>query len=229
MKIALIIAFSAFVFSAQVYAHGGEDHGKKVKQDTVGTEAVEQDEHGTHEHANHDSENGAHHYQHSDENKPLKANLDDFPTLHPLVVHFPIVLLMLAALSQLLSLFIFKRELSWITLFLVAGGFVGAYIAGSYVHPHTAGLSDYAERVLTEHETYASYSTWLGGIALVLKALSQFLLKRKLWGEIVVAVVLLASAYTVSVAGHYGAQLIYIEGIGAQGKHLESGHHNHEH
>ena len=227
MKTGLFFTLCILLGAVSTFGHGGEDHNKK--KDTVATEAPVQDveqqeEHATHVHSQHND-----HDQISKE-KPLKADLDDFPTLHPLVVHFPIVLLLLAAISQLAGFFVFKNQLSWITLFLVAGGFIGAYVAGSYVHPHTHGLSEYVERVLAAHENYASYSTWLGGIALLLKAVSHFLLKRKLWGEIVVAVVLIAAAYCVSTAGHYGAQLIHIEGVGAQGKNLDTGkQHNHQH
>ena len=54
----------------------------------------------------------------------------DFPNLHPLFVHFPIVLLLLAALAQFLVLF--KpgyKELKWLVLFFAASGFTGALIA----------------------------------------------------------------------------------------------------
>lgn len=42
----------------------------------------------------------------------------------------------------------------------------------------------------------------------------------------VVAVVLTMSAYAVLHVGHYGAQLVHIEGIGPQGKYLEMEHHH---
>ncbi len=223
-KTGLFLSAILILLSFLVFAHGDEDHGKKKKEtkDTVSTEVVQEKVADKHDHSAH-GELGHH------ANKPLKAELQDFPTLHPLVVHFPIVLLLLAALSQIAGLFFFKNELNWVTLFLIAGGFAGAYIAGSYVHPHTAGLSDLAEKILLEHENYASYTTWLGGIAFLLKAASHFFLKRKLWGEIIVALVLAASAYTVSTAGHYGAQLIHIEGVGAKGEFIETDGNGHDH
>lgn len=226
MTTSMLITLCILLGTRSAFGHGGEDHNKK--KDTVVTEAPvqnveQQEEHTTHDHSQHSN--------HSDvtKNKPLKADLDDFPTLHPLVVHFPIVLLLLAAVCQLAGFFVFKNQLSWVTLFLVAVGFIGAYVAGSYVHPHTHGLSEYAEKVLKEHENYASYTTWLGGIALLLKIASHFLLKRKLLGELVVTLVLVVAAYCVSTAGHYGAQLIHIEGVGAEGKYLDTGQHNHQH
>ncbi|WP_298247807.1 hypothetical protein [uncultured Christiangramia sp.] len=35
------------------------------------------------------------------------------------------------------------------------------------------------------------------------------------------------AAYSVSEAGHYGSQLVYIEGVGPQGEYLESEGHGH--
>ena len=40
----------------------------------------------------------------------------------------------------------------------------------------------------------------------------------------IVAVVLLSAAYDVPQAGHYGAQLVHIEGVGPQGDFLELEH-----
>lgn len=198
-------------------AHGGADHKKNKEAEKVEQPPVEQAE--AHEH---------------EEAKELhtvqgQATLDDFPSLHPLVVHFPIVLILLASISALFGLFVFKEQLSWVTIFLAAGGLLGAYIAGNYVHPHTSGLSDNAEWLLTEHERFASYTIWTAIAALLLKLISHFFLKRKFWSEALVALVLIGSAYCVGHAGHYGAQLTHLEGVGPQGKFLETETHDHSH
>jgi uncharacterized membrane protein len=157
----------------------------------------------------------------------VTASFDEFPNLHPLIVHFPIVLLLLAAASQIVSFFIFKTELSWVTLALLAGGFAGAYAAGILTHPHTAELSPVAQKVLDEHDFYAYLTIWSSGIGLVVKAASQFLFKRKVWAELIVLIPLLLAAYGVSMAGHHGSQLVFIEGVGPQGKYLETEGHGH--
>jgi uncharacterized membrane protein len=210
------------ILTGVAYAHGGDDHKKKKETEKVEQPATEQEE--AHDHS-------AHEHGEMKKTKTVigQASFEDFPSLHPMVVHFPIALLLLAAISALFGLFVFKEQLSWVTIFLTAGGLIGAYIAGSYVHPHTAGLSDHAEWLLTEHERFASYTNWTAIAALVLKLVSHFFLKRKFWSEALVALVLIGSAYCVSQAGHFGAQLTHIEGVGPQGNFLETGAHDHNH
>ena len=58
-------------------------------------------------------------------------------------------------------------------------------------------------------------------VHVVLKASSHFFIQRVLWAEVIVVIVLLASAYTVSMAGHHVSQWVFIEGVGPQGRHLE--------
>ena len=224
MKLILKTLILVLMVTGVAYAHGGADHKKKKETEKVEQPATEQAE--AHDHSAH---------EHGEAKKPQtvqgQASLDDFPSLHPMVVHFPIALLMLAAISALFGLFVFKEPLSWVTIFLAAGGLIGAYIAGSYVHPHTAGLSDNAEWLLSEHERFADYTLWTAMAALLIKLISHFFLKRKFWSEALVALVLIGSAYCVSQAGHYGAQLTHIEGVGPQGNFLETEAHddNHQH
>ena len=154
-----------------------------------------------------------------------KAALDEFPTLHPMVVHFPIVLLLLALLMQSFGLFLFKRELSWVVLVTIAAGLAGAYVAGSLVHPHAEGLTEQAAWVLQQHEKYADFTLWLSALALLGKLTSHFPFRQKIWSEMIVALVLAAAAFTVSTAGHLGAQLLHIEGVGAKGQFLKAHDH----
>lgn len=159
----------------------------------------------------------------------VQADLDTFPNLHPMVVHFPIVLLLLVVVLQLIQLFTLNRTMDWVILFTVGAGFIGAYVAGTLVHTHTEGLTETTKKVLEQHDKYADWTVWSSALAAVLKIVSLFWLKLKLGFEIAAFVIMAFSAYSVSQAGHYGAQLVYLEGVGPQGKYLgNEDEHGHE-
>jgi uncharacterized membrane protein len=151
--------------------------------------------------------------------------LAEFPTLHPLVVHFPIVLIIIAAIFQILSLFVFRREFSWAVVFLALFGAVGAYLASNVFHPHTVELNENARRLLVEHELYAELTFWLAAGGLLAKLISNFVLKRPWWGETIVTLALIGSAIAVALAGHHGAELVHKEGVGPKGMFLEMHDH----
>ena len=152
----------------------------------------------------------------------IAASLDEFPNLHPLIVHFAIVLILVGAVFQLVYVFFMKKEVAWIAFGTAAVGFVAAYLAAGPYHPHTQELSEQAKQVLGQHDRWAEWTLWLGGAGAGLQGLNLFFLQDKRWAVGLVAAVLLGAGYTVSKAGHFGSQLVYIEGVGPQGQHVES-------
>lgn len=152
----------------------------------------------------------------------------DFPNLHPLVVHFPIVLILLAAALQAVLVFKDWPPVRWITLVVMAGGFAGALAASTVFHAEPMGLGARAAAVFASHEKYASYTLWLSGITLLLRGIGDFFKIQRRAYEILVLVFALAAAGVLSVAGHRGAQLVYVEGVGPQG-HLLDKNHGHHH
>lgn len=198
------------------FAHGGKGQGEKnsdqdstsIKKDSATEQTVGKISKEEIKHLLKDS-------------KSSSAQLSDFPSLHPLVVHFPIVLLILAPFLQLISLFLFKKELGYVTFGFLLLGFIGAYVAARYVHPHTENLEPIAAKVLAEHETYADFTLWAAGLGLIIKTVTQFLFRGKIIFEGIIVLVLAAGAYFISISAHHGAQLVHIEGVGPQGKFLE--------
>ena len=138
-----------------------------------------------------------------------------------MVVHFPVVLLLIAFLFQLAGFFIFKKELGWLTLVLLVAGFAGALLASQVFHPHAHDLAPKVQKVLEEHESLASWTLWLSGIALLLKVINQVLLKQNRWMDILVFLVITGSAISVTLAGHLGSQLVFIEEVGPGGNNIE--------
>ncbi len=222
-EVLLIILAIFLLIGNSIFAHGDEDHKKKDQDTTTFVPEKMQEAETSHDH--HEMDN----HLMIKESKIVDAAMSDFSNLHPLVVHFPIVLLLLAVFAQIASFFLWKKQLNWATLLLLAGGFLGAYVASTYVHPHTTDLTEAATLVLEKHDLFADYTIWLSGICLLLKTVSLFLLKDKLWFEIIIALLLVGAAYSVSQAGHYGATLAHIHGVGVQGKFIESQNDGHDH
>ena len=212
MNLKYVILISLLMFlSLSASGHQGE-------KDT--THMVQDNEHQLEQAGNHHNDSSQH-------PKDVTASFHDFPNLHPLIVHFPIVLILLASIFQIAGFFVFKREISWIVLIIVTLGFIGALIAGILAHPHTHDLSEFTAQVLAKHDFHAYLTMWASGISVLLKVGSHFFLERKLWPELVVTLALLISAYAVSITGHHGAQLVHIEGVGPQGNYLETDSHSH--
>ncbi len=227
MRYSILFTLILALFSFNAYAHGKEEHKKEQKEQTA--------EDSSHHHQATTSDwvqnpTGEDHQTGSafPGSRLMHPKASDFPSLHPLIVHFPIVLLILAFLLQIAALFWWKKELSLISGVLLLLGFITAYLASGSLHPHTEGLNETASGILALHDQYAEYTVWLSGIAFLLKVLSHFLLRQKIWMEILVAVLLAATAYSVSQAGHYGAALVHLQGVGPQGEHLEMEAHEHE-
>lgn len=149
--------------------------------------------------------------------------LADFPNLHPLVVHFPIVLLIVAMLMQVAGLFFRSRPFD-ITVAVITGlGFLTAYLASNNFHGHAAELTGGAGALFEEHEYYAFWAVRFGGIAAIGKVVSLFIRRRSVI-EGLIAAVLIASAVSVSISGHHGAELVHKYGIGPKGEYLEQHH-----
>lgn len=217
--------------------------GKKHTKDTTGVQH-DSTEQAQDQHVQGDT---VHHHDEGmtpDQSK-VTAEMDDFPSLHPLIVHFAIVLIVVAAFLQLINVFLLKKDLAWILTVILLIGFLAAWFASKNFHPHTHGLNEHARLVLEQHDKFADWTinTTLAGLALqiiylvMLKFIkrmraastdningSHSMLNRL--SAVVVAIVLLSSGYFVSRAGHYGAQLVHIEGVGPQGKFLKMEHHH---
>lgn len=230
MKVCFISMCLLWACGTVGIAHGGKKHqidstGDSVKQ---GIGAQVQGE-------------TVHHHDEGMQSDELKvtAEMSDFPSLHPLIVHFAIVLIILAAALQLLNTVIPKKDLAWLTGAILLIGFLAAWFASKHLHPHTHGLSAHAELVLKQHDKFADWTinTAAAGIVLQLSYIVSLSYRRpktsrdRQGGHIfttvmrmLVTIVLLASSYCVARAGHYGAQLVHIEGVGPQGKFLEMEH-----
>lgn len=214
------LALMCLFLLVQISANAHDEHKKKgqdsteVKTDSLSTFIPPQAEEKSHQ-------------EHTHTETKVTASLSDFPHLHPLVVHFPIVLLILVVAIQLANVILPKKVLDWIVSLFLVLGFVGAYLSSSLLHPHTHGLEANAIKVLEQHDVWAYRTIYLAGAALILQLIVQFRFRMR-WARVIVFICVLLAGISVSVTGHYGAQLVHIEGVGPQGKFLEDGHeHSH--
>lgn len=221
MKYILIITL--LFISVWLFAHEGHSNKQDSviqSADSIAENELTDEEHHEHDHAGHQETHDAQRHE------KVTADLADFPTIHPLIVHFAIVLLIVGAAIQLVNIYFLKVELAWTSFAIVLIGVVAAYLAGRNFHPHTHGLSEHAKLVLAQHDFWADWTINLGFLGVLLQGLNLVIFKLRRWAVITVAVVLLGAGYSVSKAGHYGAQLVHIEGIGPKGEFLELNHHH---
>jgi uncharacterized membrane protein len=154
-------------------------------------------------------------------NSTNDASVRNFPNYHPLVVHFPIVLLLFAAFLQLLAFW--KKELNIAVIILLICGTLGAWLAAEIfdAHPNFKGLTQEAKNIFRLHHQFADYTTWLSTAALLVKIFAFFVTRKKIFFEILACVLLISSAVTVCVSGHYGSYLVHVEGVGPKGNQLK--------
>ena len=147
-------------------------------------------------------------------------SLHDFPTLHPMVVHVPVIMIPVAFLFGLIGFFSKTRYFVALSTAFAAAGVLGGYVAAFPMHPHTQGLSEAAVRTLQQHDFFA-YST-LGITAFAVFVGASALLKPNIWTRGILALTLLLASLCVSVTAHYGGTLTYVHGVGVNGNFLEA-------
>ena len=148
--------------------------------------------------------------------------LKEFPNLHPLIVHFPIVLLLLAMLSQLAVLFFPKNnQLKWLTFFFLLTGCIGTFIAIQTAVHISGDADDKAIDIFEAHQRFGNLILWFSIAATVLRFATIKWFKKK-YLEIILTIVLITISVFVTITGHHGAQLVHIYDVGPNGNNVMS-------
>lgn len=140
--------------------------------------------------------------------------------LHPAIVHFPIVLLLLGAPLAVMSLILRKYHLPVLTAAVLALGGAGALVAtwtGEEAAELAGELSGSGEKTLDAHEEWGERARNAGLIAAVLAMISAALGRKPVAGRAfgaAAAVAAVAAAFSVAQAGHYGGEVVYKHGVG---------------
>lgn len=149
----------------------------------------------------------------------------DFPSLHPLAVHFPIVLILLAAALQAVLVWKDLKQIKWVTLIIMGGAFLSSLAASTIFHAEpSADAPKAALEIFEQHEKYAQLTLWMSGITFLLKSIGVFFKINRRSFEIIVLIAAIIAAVFLSIAAHHGARLTHVAGVGPMGKYLMKGH-----
>ena len=137
---------------------------------------------------------------------------------HPLTVHFPIALLLVATLFKFLTLFSKSKTWENAGSLLLYIGTIGAWLA-----IFTGVLADGIvarelcdPTVLKAHENFAWILAWLFSLSTLIdigRILKLIPLKTKIINILTFSIMVIGSGYLMY-AGHLGAKLVYQQGAG---------------
>jgi|SRR5665647_253902 len=137
--------------------------------------------------------------------------------LHAMIIHFPIALLLVGFLSEVISLITkkeFYKRAGLYLLILGALGTISAYLSGNAAGE---GIEEGPlAKAMELHEQAATISLWLTIITAVVY-LSIFILKyKKSWARIISVLLFAALIGAIARTGYLGGQLVYKHGAGVQ-------------
>jgi uncharacterized membrane protein len=144
---------------------------------------------------------------------------DWLPNLHPIVVHFPIALLPVAALVDLLGLFspqrsVVRNTATWLYLAGTAFALL-AYITGrSGVDAMT--LTPVVEPLVNTHETWAFRTTWFFAFFASLRLAVSYVFRPRPVILLVAFILAWGGLVMLVQTARHGAVLVYQHGLGVR-------------
>ncbi|MEL7832851.1 DUF2231 domain-containing protein [Fodinibius sp. Rm-B-1B1-1] len=140
------------------------------------------------------------------------------PNIHPILVHFPIAIILLAVLMDLLNFFLpdnWWDDLKTTILYGVgAVSAIAAYYTGNLA-ANSVFLPSGAQSILTEHSDWALWTVWFFGIYAILRILLHWYQKIDQQAiRIGLFVLALPGVFFLYETGDHGAQLVFGYGAG---------------
>ena len=148
----------------------------------------------------------------------LFGGLRELPNIHPLVVHFPIVLLPLALLLDLVALATHRAELHRVARWTLWLGTVAAAAAVLSGHEGEevveSFLSDEAHAALSRHEDLGFITLGIAGAASLWRLLVRAPFPTRV--RLAYLALAIASVATLVMGADLGGHLVYQHGVGVR-------------
>ncbi len=140
----------------------------------------------------------------------------DLTHVHPMIVHFPIALLILGFFSEIAGLIFKKKFFTDAALLLLvtgAAGAVAAFLTGSNA---ADGLTEAGslKRAVETHEGAAELAMWLSLAAALFRSVAAFAKKHLNILRPIAILLFLVAVVAVARAGYYGGELVFKHAAG---------------
>lgn len=140
------------------------------------------------------------------------------PHIHAMVIHFPIALIIIGFLSEIIALIWknqFFKNAAFYLLLMGALGAIVAYLSGSYAGD---GMTDdgMLQAPMELHEEAATITLWLAIITSLFRVALYYYKYNRAWTNWVGIVLFAALVGSVARTGYLGGQLVFQHGAGIE-------------
>jgi uncharacterized membrane protein len=143
------------------------------------------------------------------------------PNIHPILVHFPIVLFFFAVLMDFLSFFVpenwWNERITIVTYFLGVISVIVVYFTGKMAQGTLQNLSAAAQQAVIQHQNWAIWTLWFFVIYTLARVYLFFTQKIQIrkW-HVLMFLISLAGLFLLYKTGEHGGKLVYKYGLSTQ-------------